>query len=194
MTVVKDHNYPIEKHYVNTEDGYILCMFRISGPKGSSAVQNANQRKLNPNQRPKPVLFYQHGLMDSAAGICVDGLDSMAFYFADLGFDVWMGNSRGNRYSKNHRYLESSQEEFWNFSFYELGRFDLPAQISYILTETRAPNLTYMGHSQGTTQMFSALAEEAEWYRERVNLFVMLAPVVRVDRCNNPNLKSMIEN
>ena len=42
--------------------------------------------------------------------------------------------------------------------------------------------------------MFSALAENADWFSERVNLFVMLAPVARVDRCQNPMLKSMVEN
>ena len=51
-----------------------------------------------------------------------------------------------------------------------------------------------MGHSQGTTQMFSALSENSEWFRERINLFVMLAPVTRVDRIMNPTLKSLIEN
>ena len=48
----------------------------------------------------------------------------MAFYFAELGFDVWMGNSRGNKYSKNHRYLDATEKDFWNFSFYELGKYD----------------------------------------------------------------------
>lgn len=58
----------------------------------------------------------------------------MAYYFADLGFDVWMGNQRGNRHSKNHRYKEPSvDEDFWNFSFYELGKYDQPALIGYIL-------------------------------------------------------------
>ena len=42
--------------------------------------------------------------------------------------------------------------------------------------------------------MFSALSENSEWFRERINLFVMLAPVTRVDRIMNPTLKSLIEN
>jgi pimeloyl-ACP methyl ester carboxylesterase len=82
----------------------------------------------------------------------MDGLDSMAFFFADAGFDVWMNNSRGNRFSKNHTYLDPETDaDYWNFSFYELGKFDQPAVIDFILQKTRVQNLTYVGHSQGTT-------------------------------------------
>ena len=96
--------------------------------------------------------MYQHGLLDSAAGICCDGLDSMAFFFADQGFDVWMNNSRGNRHSRFHRYHDPDHDaEFWDFSFQELGKYDQPAVIDYILKTTGVPNLTYIGHSQGTT-------------------------------------------
>ena len=30
------YGYPIEQHFIDTEDGFILKAFRISGPKGSS--------------------------------------------------------------------------------------------------------------------------------------------------------------
>ena len=42
--------------------------------------------------------------------------------------------------------------------------------------------------------MFSALAEDCEFYRERVNLFIMLAPVARVDRCMNSTIRTTAEN
>lgn len=38
-----------------------------------------------------------------------------AFLFADAGFDVWLGNARGNTYSKNHVNLTSKDEKFWEF-------------------------------------------------------------------------------
>ena len=76
----------------------------------------------------------------------------MAFFFADQGFDVWMNNSRGNRHSRFHRYHDPDHDaEFWDFSFQELGKYDQPAVIDYILKTTGVPNLTYIGHSQGTT-------------------------------------------
>ena len=67
----------------------------------------------------------QHGLNDSASFALSDGPESLAFFFADAGYDVWLNNNRGNRYSRHHKHLcPETDPEFWNWSFQELGRYD----------------------------------------------------------------------
>jgi len=38
VEIVRDNNYPIEKHFYTTKDYYINCVFRISGPRGTTAI------------------------------------------------------------------------------------------------------------------------------------------------------------
>lgn len=80
--------------------------------------------------------------------------DFLGYVLSDLGYDVWMGNARGNRYSKNHTSLNSDYVEFWDFTFHEMGKYDLPANIDYILANTGYDQLHYIGHSQVGIKFF----------------------------------------
>jgi len=56
-----------------------------------------------------------------------------AFVLARAGYDVWMGNNRGNRFSNTHETLSGTSKEYWNFSWEEMGTKDTPAVIDYVL-------------------------------------------------------------
>ena len=93
-----------------------------------------------------------------------------------------MPNNRGTRYSNtNDRDGEWSEQERWDFSFAEMGLYDQPAFIEKILAETGQDKLTYIGHSQGTTQMLYAMAEDADYYADRLHRFIGVAPVYEYD-------------
>ena len=104
---------------------------------------------------------------------------------ARAGFDVWMGNNRGNYYSERHINLNPTQKEFWDFDFEQMGTYDIPAMIDFILKTTGKQKLAaYVGHSEGTTQFFIGSSLKADYYHSKVNLFVAIAPVVRLDHTN----------
>lgn len=73
----------------------------------------------------------------------------LAYILADAGYDVWLGNSRGNRYSRKHKVLNPDKDAaYWAFSWHQMGVYDLPAEIDYVLAQTKQENLFYAGHSQ----------------------------------------------
>jgi predicted alpha/beta hydrolase len=65
----------------------------------------------------------------------LNGENSLAYVLANAGYDVWLGNNRGNIYSRKHQTLNPDKDtaKFFDFSFYELGKYDLPANVDYIL-------------------------------------------------------------
>ena len=181
MKAARDHGYPVEKHFYQTADHHINCVFRIPGPKQTSgpAVK-------------RPVVLMQHGLNDSSSFALHEGPDSLALFFAEAGFDVWLNNTRGNLYSRNHKFLDAeSDQDFWQFSFQELGRYDAPAVIDYVRSQTKNDSITYLGHSQGGSQILSGLDENEKFFKDRVNLFLLTGPASRLDQCEMINLPLM---
>ncbi len=43
-----------------------------------------------------------------------------------------------------------------------ISRYDLPAELYYIVSATGVDSLAYVGHSQGTTLLLAALAERPD--------------------------------
>jgi len=185
--LVEPWGYPLEHYTVPTTDGFILGLYRI--PTGRNAGHNAAPQ-TRATYRP-PVLL-QHGLLQSSA-VWVDNLpeQSLAFCLADAGFDVWMGNSRGNTYSRQHVALTPDQTQFWDFSWDEMARYDLPALVDYVLATTGQPQLAYVGHSQGTTTALAAIAENHAGLAAKISAAALLAPVAFLQHLDSPPIKEL---
>lgn len=74
------------------------------------------------------------------------------------------------------------------FSWDEIGLYDLPANIDYILAHTGAENLFYIGHSQGTT-VYYVMASEKPEYNDKIRLAVLMGPAAYMENLDNPFLQ-----
>ena len=63
---------------------------------------------------------------------------SLAHMLFDLGFDVWLGNTRGHLHGDHdaHTRLTTDDPLYWDFSFQEMIDFDLPAMVNYVVAHT----------------------------------------------------------
>lgn len=161
--LARKYGYPIEEHTVVTEDGYILNFYRI--PHGINGTTNGR------------IAFLMHGIMDSSDSWVLQGPNyALAYILADQGYDVWLGNARGNKYALEHVNFTSTDPDFWKFTWEEIGVYDLPSMIDYALNVSGKVSLYYIGHSQGTTTFYVMGSMKPE-YNNKVKLMFSLSPV-----------------
>lgn len=70
-------------------------------------------------------------------------------------------------------------------SFHQMGYYDLPAMIDYILMKTGQKSLSFVGHSMGATIAYVLLSLRPE-YNSKMKLLVSLAPVTSWKHKMNP--------
>lgn len=164
--------YTFEEHVILTKDGYLLGLHRLSLKRGE-------QRGRMGISTGKPVVYLHHGLlMNSEVWICLTSAQRcLPFVLVEMGFDVWLGNNRGNKYSKKSIHHDPNSAKFWNYSIDDFAWHDIPDSIEYILGVTKEESLSYVGFSQGTAQAFAALSIHPQ-LNERINVFIALAPAM----------------
>lgn len=172
--LAQKYQYPIEEHTITTDDGYILTVFRMP-PK-----------KLVRDVQKRPVVFLMHGVLGSADDWLLMGPGkSLAYMLSDAGYDVWLGNARGNKYSRRHVSKSPAVWDFWQFSNDEIALHDLPSMIDYALEISQQEKLYYIGHSQGTTAFFALTATRPE-YNNKIIMMYALSPMVYMSNVRSP--------
>ncbi|KAF2901736.1 hypothetical protein ILUMI_04464 [Ignelater luminosus] len=173
--IVKRRGYPVEVHNITTEDGYIITVFRIPfGKKKPSIKEKARQ----------PVFLLHGGVFNSESYINI-GNKSLGFLLVDAGYDVWLGTFRGTKYARNHKSLSTTERDFWNFSFHEMGIYDIPAQIDLVSDITKQ-EIIYIGYSLGATNAFVYGVTYPETARKKIKAFICLAPAAFLYEWKSP--------
>ncbi|KAI5302892.1 cholesterol esterase, partial [Ascosphaera pollenicola] len=208
--------YAAEEHVVQTKDGYLLGLHRLPAKRTGPDLIDMCARKsgnLSPDigkeifhspqpdipsvdqlsRYKKPVVYLHHGLlMNSEVWVCLTSAERcIPFQLVEAGYDVWLGNNRGNKYSKKSTKHPPNSVKFWDFSMDEFAFLDIPASIEYILRVTGQETLSYIGFSQGTAQALAALSVH-HVLNERVNCFVGLAPAMSPAGLSNSIVDSLV--
>jgi len=161
VELVNSYGYFAEEYFVQTEDGYVLGVHRVRARNITKFLG---------------VVFIQHGMMQtSETFVCRAPSKSLAFILADAGYDVWLGNNRGNKYSYKHIRHSPNDEAFWDFCIDDFALKDLPAMLEYVLAATNVPKVFYIGFSQGTAQAFASFSVNPA-LADKIELFIALAP------------------
>ncbi|XP_044748470.1 lipase 1-like [Coccinella septempunctata] len=182
LSSIEESGFKGELHHTITEDGYILGLHRIL-------------RRANNTSKPKgryPVLLV-HGLESSAVDwINHHGTDSLPYLLLNEGYDVWLGNVRGTQASLNHTSIDHRVDpsRFWDSSVHEIGFYDLPAMVDYIINTTNSQKLFYVGISQGEAT-FLIMASTRPEYNSKIQLASLTSPSSHLKHSDNVVLKTL---
>lgn len=182
--IARVQGYLVREHVVTTRDDYLLVIHKLEKP-GLTAEDGDSNKKI---------AYFHHGLMTNSELFILGSKKerSLPFLLVDLGYDVWLGNNRGNKYSRKHLKYSVSDHQFWNFSLDEFALYDVPDTVDYILSHyQQGSKLTYVGFSQGCSQLFASLSLKPE-LNHKLNLFVALSPAVIPNNLKHPVFKIIV--
>lgn len=114
---------------------------------------------------------------------------------------MWLGNDRGSLYALQNTRYNTSDTRFWDWSFDEMAKYDLPAQLNYVLRYANGnaplrrlivqalvpftyihvvPSLSYIAHSQGTMQVIRFACVRAKGRDLFLTLFIQAFAGIQV--------------
>lgn len=132
--------YTWEPFTITTEDGYLLTTFHI--------LENIN-KSVTKNESYMPVMVMHGQQCDSCSWLAwADDLTPLPLQLFNDGFDVWMANNRGTKYSHDHVSLNwRNDKDYWAWSWAEMGVYDDVANIKFIKEHTGKDKVSYVGVS-----------------------------------------------
>ena len=128
--------------------------------------------------------MFQHGAGKSGSEFLAMSISSHVETFVEAGHHVYVGNSRGVEYSRDHENLDPVLDDdlYWDFSWADMA-YDVYANVERMYARTNEitgndKKGVYIGMSQGTIQMTVALAENEDRLLSKLSKVIEMAPCV----------------
>ncbi|CAH1725075.1 lipase 3-like [Aphis gossypii] len=168
--LIENHGHQsYSKHSVITEDGYFINLFRINKGRGG------------------PPFLLLHALMGASdQWLLRDRNHDLPSILVNSGYDVWLGDFRGNLYSKNHTRLNVSNPEYWKFSIDEWAFYDVPAMMNYVCNNTEYDKMYVVTYSLSSAILFATASARPE-YNDKIIVSYHMAPFLAFT-----NIKSLL--
>lgn len=129
-----------------------------------------------PSKRGPPVLLV-HGFANSSQTFVAKAEpDCLATQLVRSGYDVWLTNRRGNHYSQKHIRYGSDEDAFWDFTMDDCIKYDIKANVQYVMEITGYSTVSLVGFSQGSIECMAAIATDP-WVRDHSNCLVALSTI-----------------
>ena len=185
--------YRLEEYAVFSPEGYILILHRLKMNCEEVIVPEFGDGKFKNRMDTtgmKPPVLLNHGSMmtseawltapmrmisDGRGGVIPTTLPHVLLH---AGYDVWLANRRGNKYSCKHTTLSTHSPDFWAFSLDEPACRDLPALIDFVREVTEFDKVSVIGFSQGAAETLAALSM-IKGLEKKVNFGILLAPTTK---------------
>ncbi|XP_076931880.1 triacylglycerol lipase 1-like [Bidens hawaiensis] len=178
FNLVDPWGYTCVEHTAQTDDGFLLGLQRVS-----PGIVNSGVEKL-------PPVLLLHGLFMGGDCWFMDlPNQSLGFILADGGFDVWVGNVRGTKWSHGHTTLSDGDKEFWDWSWEEMALYDLEAMLTYITSKTNS-KVFVVGHSQGTIMSLAAFTQPD--IVNMVEAAALLSPISYLDHITSKFVLNLV--
>jgi len=136
----------------------------------------------NNNNECKGIILLQHPLWFSSLHFILKGKESIVYKLLINGYDVWLGNNRGNEFTKQY-----NNNKIYNWSFQDMGYLDLTQIIKYInnnaCNNQNNNGIIYIGISQGSMQFISLMSTYIE-YQKYIKHSIWITPPISFELNN----------
>ena len=161
---IERYGHKLEVNEVTTPDGYILSLWHLVS---------------NFTVSPEKVILLQVGFARTGLIYFYIEQNSLPYYLQEKGYDVWIGNNRGSKFSRKHVSKDSknSNGDYWDYSMDEIAKYDVTSEIDYIKNRTGVKKLDFVGYSEGNTLFLMLYMDNPDFVENSINKFVSFGTI-----------------